>query len=139
MKNRAKCKLCNSVIESFHSTDYVACKCGEIAVDAADAMICFARDFKNFVRVDENGNEILVKMKGEDEFFGPPLSKYDIDDRHTEENSIENTSNRKEDLINELDELIKGIERLPQQAILSPITHADFCSLMMLLSAIFKS
>ncbi len=128
MKNRAKCKLCNSIIESFHSTDYVTCKCGEIAVDEGEGMICFARDFKNFVRVDDNGNEILVKIQDE----------FDEIMKNVPASPSEKLT-KKEDLINELDELIKGIERLPQQAMLSPITHADFCSLMMLLSAIFKS
>ncbi len=128
MKNRAKCKLCNSIIESFHSTDYVTCKCGEIAVNEGESMICFAKDFKNFVRVDDNGNEILVKIQDE----------FDEIMKNVPESASEKLT-KKEDLIKELDELIKGIERLPQQAMLTPITHADFCSLMMLLSAILKA
>ena len=31
--NKARCKLCGDVIESKHRHDFVACKCGEIAVD----------------------------------------------------------------------------------------------------------
>ena len=68
MKNRAKCKLCGDVIESFHSYDYVACRCGEIAVDGGmDNFRCIANDFGNFLRVDDEGNEIVVKVveKGE--------------------------------------------------------------------------
>ena len=45
----------------------------------------------------------------------------------------------KEDLLTMLDEMIKNIERLPPHALYSPISHADFCSLMMLLSSILRA
>lgn len=63
MKNRAKCKLCQSVIESFHATDHVMCKCGEVELNGGDAMFARANDFNNFLRVDEQGNEVLVSYK----------------------------------------------------------------------------
>ena len=54
MKNRAKCKLCNSIIESFHRHDYVTCACGEIAVDGGlDYFKVIARDYANFLRIDD--------------------------------------------------------------------------------------
>lgn len=31
--NRARCLLCNDIIESKHRHDYVSCKCGASAVD----------------------------------------------------------------------------------------------------------
>jgi len=31
--NKARCLLCNTIIESSHRHDYVKCKCGAIAVD----------------------------------------------------------------------------------------------------------
>lgn len=45
----------------------------------------------------------------------------------------------KKELLDMLDEMQKRIENLPQGALYSPITHADFCSLLMLLSAILRS
>ena len=123
MKNRAKCRLCNSIIESFHSHDYVECKCGEIAVDAGDGMRCYARDFSNFLRVDDERNEIIPKViakdDGEKKEEPPKLSK--------------------EDLVKMLDEMVENIERLPTQSMTAPITHYDFVSLLLLLSSIFKS
>ena len=62
MKNRAKCKLCGSIIESCHPMDYVVCKCGEIELNGGDAMLSRANDYTNFVRVDDLGNEIAVKF-----------------------------------------------------------------------------
>jgi hypothetical protein len=119
MKNRAKCKLCNSIIESFHSTDYVLCKCGEIAVDSGDALKCYAKDFKNFIRVDDNGNEIVVKVQ----------------DSTTITN---NDKLSKKDLINMLDEMIKGYERLPSTAMSNPVSNYDFCASLILINSILS-
>lgn len=117
MKNRAKCKLCNSIIESFHSYDYVICKCGEISVDGGDAMRCAAKSWSNFVRVDDEGNDIIPIVK---------------DDNTPQE---ELTA---KDKLNMLGELIKSYERLPQHALLSPVTNADLCSALMLLHSILS-
>jgi hypothetical protein len=38
-----------------------------------------------------------------------------------------------------LDKMIEDIENLPEKAMLTPINHYDFCSLIILLSSIFKS
>ena len=54
MRNIAKCKLCSSIIESKHRHDYVSCLCGEISIDGGnDYHKCFAKDWRNFVRVDD--------------------------------------------------------------------------------------
>lgn len=45
----------------------------------------------------------------------------------------------KKELIDELDALIARSDDLPQHAMLSPITHADYYSLMLLLSSIFRA
>lgn len=121
MKNRAKCKLCNSVIESFHATDYVLCKCGEISVDGGEALRCAANDWSNFIRVDDKGNEILVKIMDD-------VKQLDIDTKPT-----------KKELLDMLERDIKAIEGLPQHAMLTPITHYDFCSSLMLLLAILRA
>jgi len=49
-----------------------------------------------------------------------------------------NKPNKKE-LIEMLDEMQKNIEKLPPNAWMQPITHYDFSSLIILLSALFKS
>lgn len=45
----------------------------------------------------------------------------------------------KQELLEMLDEMIKNIERLPSYAMLTPITHYDHCSLLILLSSILRS
>jgi len=120
MKNRAKCKLCNSIIESYHPTDYVLCSCGEIAVDGADALKCFAKDFKNFVRIDDKGDEIIVTVQESIEV-------------------IPNDKPSKKELLIMLDEMITGYERLPSSAMTNPITHYDFCAALMLIKVILNS
>jgi hypothetical protein len=124
MKNRAKCKKCNSIIESFHSHDYVSCACGEISVDGGqDYFKCSAVEFTNFLRIDDEGNEIVVTVKEKEDNQEP--AEYP-------------TKLSKKDLIKMLDDMVVNIENLPQEAMLSPINNYDFCSLLILLSSIFK-
>lgn len=124
MKNRAKCKLCESIIESFHQNDYVECKCGEIAVDGGDSLRCMAKDFNNFLRVDDEGNEIQVKVEA--------VKK----SNEKEEQSVKKPN--KSEMLEMLDQMIKAIEGLPQQAMITPITHYDFVSALLLLSSILR-
>lgn len=121
MKNRAKCKLCKSIIESFHDTDYVICKCGQITVSGGQKMECSAIDWINFLRVDDNGNEILVKIK--DSSVKP----------------LYNEIPTCEDKIKMLEDLINSYENLPPKALEQPITGYDMLSALMLVSSIFKS
>lgn len=123
MRNRAKCKLCQSTIESFHDLDYVACKCSEISVSGGSKMECAARSWENFLRVDDLGNEIIIKVK----------------EKLSEERSETISKPSKKDLINILEEMIKNIENLPQIAMSTPINHYDFVSALLLLSSIFKA
>lgn len=123
MKNRAKCKLCQSILESTHPNDYISCKCGHISINGGDERYeCFALNFDNFLRVDDEGNEIVVKVKENDQ---------------TSTNL--NARLSKKELLNVLDEMHQKIEALPMEAALSSVTNADLASLMMLLSAIFRA
>lgn len=122
MRNRAKCKLCNSVIESFHSEDYVSCKCGEIGVYSGSGLRCTANDWANFMRVDDEGNEIIVTIKDKEE-----LPK-----------QIESRPNRKE-LMDMLEAFVKCIRELPENAMTAPITHYDLSSALTLLLAILRA
>ncbi len=124
MRNRAKCRLCKSIIESQHPTDIVQCDCGEISVEGGPAMRCAANDWVNFLRVDDHNNEIIVKVK--------TLPQENISDH------IPEKPNRL-DLLNMLDEMVKNVENLPQHALTQPINHYDYCSLMILLSSILRA
>jgi hypothetical protein len=123
MKNRAKCNLCCDIIESFHSDDYVTCKCGEIYVDAGSKMICGAKNWNNFLRIDDEGNEIIVTVK----------------DHNVKPLDIPYNTPSKKELLDMLQEMITNIERLPSHALYSPITNADHCASLMLLLSILRS
>jgi len=130
MRNIAKCKLCQSVIESFHSSDTVFCKCGEIGVYGGTAMRVIASDFNNLLRIDDQGNEIVVIVQDTDDY---------ADDTVSRNFQPTDTKPNKADMLNMLDEMAKNIEKLPQHVLLEPITHSDFCSLILLLSSILRA
>lgn len=123
MKNRAKCKLCQSTIESFHDTDYVSCKCSHISVSGGLRMECSAIDWNNFLRVDDQGNEIIVKVKESNEDVKP----------------LYNENPTREDKLKMLDEMIKSYDDLPTIALQAPITGYDFTSALLLISSILRS
>lgn len=114
MRNRAKCKLCNSIIESVHERDMCECNCGEIAVMGGSNMGCSAQNWNNFLRVDDQDNVIVVQVK-----------------------EAPKKPNRK-DFLDALDEMIRRIEEMPPNAMVVSINHYDFVSLLILLSSIFR-
>lgn len=132
MRNRAKCKLCDDIIESMYTHDYQLCKCGEIAVDGGkDYHRVLAKDWANFLRVDDDGNEIIPSIIDKE--------KTDTDNSHDSKPEETKYKPSKKELIVMIEEMIKSYENLPQNAMTLPITHYDLLSLMLLLSALFKA
>jgi hypothetical protein len=124
MRNQAKCRLCNDIIESKQGDDGVYCKCGEISFhDNGKRGGC--KNPQNFLYIDDEGNEIIadVIQNQEKTAIHPPDS----------------SKPNREELINMLYDMGLRIENLPREAIYSPINHADFYSLIILLSAIFRA
>ena len=115
MKNRARCKLCGDTIESFHSEDHVICKCGEIECFGGTALRCAARDFKNFVRIDDEGNEIIVKYKEEEDTNSLVIPLYT------------------------LARFIESYKRLPPEAMNQPVSNSDLVSVLESLLEVFKT
>ena len=129
MKNRAKCKHCGTIIESKSKYDRVSCVCGEISIDGGDEYRrATFKNKENFLVIDDEGNEIIPSYK-EDPKESSPRDK----------NEVPLTKPKKDELLQVLDEMMARINDLPQHAALSPVTHADFGSLLMLLSSIFRS
>lgn len=125
MKNRAKCKVCNDILESFHIYDYVTCTCGEISISGGnDKLECSAKDWINFLRIDDEGNEIVVKLKDDVEM--------------NSSNDKESPIMTRDDKIDMLEAMIKNIENLPQRAMLAPVNHYDLCTYMVLVLSILK-
>ncbi len=126
MRNRAKCRLCNEIIESFHRGDYVSCKCDEIAVSGGNEKLeVFAKNWANFMRVDDEGNEIIIAVEekkdeaNKDLPVAPTLTK--------------------DDYIKMLEEFCQNIDDLPQDAKFSSVTHVDLVSVLRILVDIFRS
>jgi hypothetical protein len=115
MRNRAKCKLCSSIIESKSSGDEVSCACGHISVTGGDMYGCSAIEWCNFLRIDDNGHEIIPTIQ---------------ESKPSRVTKIE--------LLNALDEMIKRIEDMPQNALVVAINHYDYLSILTLLSCIFR-
>lgn len=122
-RNRAKCKLCGETIESFHATDYIMCKCGEISVADGQGMRCGARDYKNFIRIDDEGNEITVVVKDQA-----------IDNVMPQDAPKPTRS----ELMEILSDMIKTYEELPQYAMVQPTTHYDLLSVLLLVRSLFN-
>lgn len=76
-------------------------------------MGCAALNWDNFIRVDDNGNEIIPEIRE-----APPVTK--------------------EEMLCRLDEFIKRIEDMPRHAMMTSINHYDYLSLMLWLSAFLR-
>jgi len=118
MRNRAKCKKCECILESFFPDDYVHCKCGEIAIKGSKRM---AVNWENFLSIHDDDSEHPVKIVEKDEI------KESIDQKPT-----------RDELIQMLDSMEDAMHRLPPEAMTQPITHYDFASLIVLVSSILK-
>lgn len=125
MKNQAKCRLCRDVIESLALADIVTCSCGEITIwGGAYELRSNAKDYKNFLRISESGQEVEVKYHEKPE---------ESNTAHEEQESISI-----KDLMYSLEASIKAIENLPDHAKNSSVTHYDMLSLMIVINELFK-
>lgn len=132
MRNRAKCKKCLSIIESYHRSDRATCLCGEISIDGGlDRMLAQAIDWANFLRVDDEGNEIIVTVRD-------AQTDTDISPLQPDPEGISEQQKRpsREDLLGMMDRMIDTIEGLPPVAMALPVTHYDLLSALLLLRAL---
>lgn len=128
MRNRAKCKKCGDIIESFHRQDFVECSCTEICIDGgSDIFHAAAKDWANFLRVDDNDNEIIVTVidkKAEEQPKPDDVKPLDMPKLN------------RADKMKALEEMIKSYESLPQHALIQPCTHYDVLSVLLLLKSL---
>ena len=127
MKNRAKCRLCQTLIESFFERDFITCKCGEISVFGGDGMHTKAKDYANFLRVDEMGNEIPVKYVSVHE-----------DEKSNGQPTDAPKEFSKAELIEELETFIKNDLQLPDDAHIQHISFVDLLRYMVPILSILK-
>lgn len=126
MRNRAKCKLCKEILQSFHLYDFVHCKCGEISISGGESQYqCAAKNWENFLRLDDNDNEIGVKVK--DEKKQEPIKE-----------EIGHKMNRKQ-LLEMFESMLKNIEELPKYVMQTPVNHYDFYTYLSAILVILKT
>ena len=122
MRNRAKCKLCNDVIESCYKHDYCVCKCGEIAVDGGqEYRRCVANNKENFIALDDDGNVVEIKEAAK--------QSDDLQSIHSLPIA---------DLPGIIDSAIKETERVVETDISARVTQFDILSILYLLKEIAK-
>jgi len=126
MRNRAKCKLCEDIIESHHTHDYVSCKCGEISVDGGNSYWrCRASSWDNFLRVDDDDNIIIPEIKDPE-----PIKKPEKTSEIIQQEEID----KKKLVKDAVKSMIETYENLPDHAKHSFVTNQDLCSVLLLLS-----
>jgi hypothetical protein len=132
-RNRAKCRLCNQVIESFTMSDLVECSCGEIAIEGGTYRLnTWFKNAENFLRIDDDGNEIPIKFvekKNENQL---------LDDWMKDKTSPDLKNLEKAEILEmSLKEMIKNYNSLPTEVLSKPITGYDFLSLLIWLGSVF--
>ncbi len=135
---KAKCKLCNNIIEIKNRVDMFSCPCGEITIDYITTQLhaCIKTDKTNLMFVDDEGNEIMTKpLETEDVAW---IDGKNIDELSRPLGEDFNIGNRRE-LLSMLDAMILQIDSLPQPAKFAPVTHSDFSELLTLIAALFRS
>ena len=127
MRNRAKCKLCQDVLESFHLYDFVHCKCGQVSISGGQYQYqCAAADWSNFLRIDDDDKEIPVVVKKEGE--EAEVIKEDVSTKLTRQEQIEM-----------LERMLNNIENLPKHVMDTPVNHYDFYSYLLIVLSILKT
>jgi hypothetical protein len=128
MRNRAKCKLCNSIIESFHRHDYVECECKQICIDGGnDYLKAGALEWKNFLRIDDNGNEVPIQVVEEEGVT-----------ETVEVTPKELSPLTRADKLDMLKGMIDSYERLPAHAMMTYVTQDDMAAALLIIYEILK-
>lgn len=129
MKNRAKCKLCDEIIESLDKDKIIQCKCGEIAIDGGNEFYgAYAKDFVNFLRISEDGTVIEVKYVVKEP--SPVIEQAEAPEQ--------GRLTRKE-LLDILEENMKSVEKMPTHALAAPMTNYDYFAFGTLVLSIFRA
>lgn len=125
MRNRAKCKLCNDIIESLGANQWVKCKCGEVSINGGPFKYeVSVGDYANMLRVDDDGNEVAIKVK-------------QAEGQDSKEDTFGLKPSRDE-LLGMLLEQINNSENLPMHVRSSFVTYLELESALLLIYAILK-
>lgn len=140
MRNRAKCKICKEIIESFHRHDYVTCKCGEISVNGGtDYCKASARDYANFLRVADDGTEIIPKVIEKSEKIPETGGELKVEGTTFDPPDPPDPPGMSaNEILEELQTMVQFVDRIPESVLYSQVTQADFYKALMLICAILR-
>lgn len=131
-RNRAKCKKCDDIIESFFVYDTVSCSCGEIAVSTGEGegdakYLSSANDFANFIRVDDMDKEVPVDYRENKE-----------KDNKEAEPAEDNKDMAIDSLLDVLKNKIEIVSNLPTHIQQSFVTQMDLADALSVVYALFR-
>lgn len=130
MRNRAKCRLCNDIIESKHNQDHVSCSCGQISIDGGSEYYrCLAIDWENFIRIADDGSEVEVKIE----------NSPDKDHEDKAKEAIKDKRMTRDELIQHLKDHLTHAETLPPHVKQSFCTYMDLDAAISLIYAIVSA
>lgn len=150
MRNRGKCKLCKDVLESFHEFDRVECSCGEVSITGGQVkFLVFAKDFANFLRIDDQDKEISVKIREKDEMelleCGASIDSdsgdnnngnVDLDGKGIGEDL--RPAFTRDELVATVDHLISYIDGLDSHRQLQPVSQIDLKGILSLIRDVLQ-
>ena len=120
VKNRAKCKVCNTIMHAKEPYIRVLCNCGRCFIELEmDKTLCGTDEWSNLVFVDDEGNEIVLNSPEETEVIPEKISK--------------------KQLIEQMKDMIRSYDNLPPRALYEPVLTIDMKNLMLLVVGILES
>jgi hypothetical protein len=124
---KVKCKLCECIIDA-DPKDILICDCKEITVDGI-GMKVIAKHGENLIMLDKPDTSDLPEIQKQ-----TPLIIEST--HHNPQTALETPKLIALDL---LDEMIINIEGLPQHAMILPISHYDWLSLLLVIKTVLRS
>ena len=88
-------------------------------------MLCYAKSFKNFIRINDDGEEVI-----------PTIVEKEVPEADPNQDMTQ-PPNRQE-LLSALNDYIKSFDNLPEHAMMTPITHIDLKNSLTIVYAILK-
>jgi len=106
--------------------DFVECPCKEICVHGGNKNYCGAKDWGNFVRIDDEGNEVEIKVQDKKE----PLTSNEKIEEKKPLISLE-------DKLDALKLMIEDYESLPSHGQYQTVSVADHLSMLLIVESLF--
>lgn len=139
MGKKLKCLECGDTIESTHRHEFVRCSCQSCFVDGGTEYFRIGwSDPEKCIEIMEDGSEVLLSDSLKDRQKRIEEREKDLEEKAIDQADTESKPS-KEDFIFLLDELAGSIQRMPPDALYSPVTNADHLALIQAISSFLKA